>query len=719
MSAEQSYLTLEVEGVDAKFHVAWVRAAEELHSPVRVQVACGAKSTGEALALIGKKAEVRLRKGAGDDGGERVFKGRIREVDDDDGQTSLVIASSVSRLLDTCDYRTFVAATAIDIVTELLSDHGIQVTSRVTRTLTKLEQCVQAFESDLDFCSRILAEEGVTWIAKPDDGETIVLVDGADGYQDGGVDLALVERRRGQMVGEAVHGAKLRRAVAHDKASLRDYDFEHPQLDLSADEQSGSLEWYEYPAGFRTVSAGKTLAKIRLEQLQAESVTLHGETTSSRLQAGQVFSLHGATNTAMNGKWLVVAVSHEADELATGEEPPFSATFRAVPAPGGYRASRRPRPSFGGVETSTATGASGSEIHLDKYGRIKTLLRWERKRAADDQSSAWARVSQPQLSGAIFNPRVGWEELTGFVGVSADRPVILGRLYNGLARPPAGLPDKKVETHFGTMTTPNGTSGNFVKINDTAGSEHMGINSTGQFNEVTENDKVTTIAGNETRKTSANRSLNVKETKVTQVAGAYKVSITGLRQVTTDSNYSVKCGSERVLVGAARLFRVGGDYYTVCVDLTRVVGGAKGEAPIEHQSVFTQGVSAFLVKGDVAAKAGLSEAVGVGGAAIVKISGAKTVKSNGYGLTVRGLYFENLASRDAESAECTESFRSLTYTMSAGGKITGSAVSVEATSKLTIKSSGVTVTMTPSSITIDGDFDGSVSSVEEGNHAYG
>jgi type VI secretion system secreted protein VgrG len=717
MSERPPLIALKVEDVDARFYAIECRVDEELHAPMWIEVLAGVtaqrkRTTGAALHLIGKKATVTVSYADT----VRAFRGRVAEVNDEEDRLLIVITSAIGRLTSTCDYRMFTDATAIDIVTEVLGDQGISVDSRVGRAVAEREQCVQVFESHVAFCSRILAEEGITWFPKHDEGEAVTLVDEAAEYEDPGLTLEYHETS-GMVGAQAVHEVRLRRSMTCDKVSLRDYDFEHPTLDLKVEEGDGALESYDYPGGFTVNVAGKALARVRMQQLRSEAVVLEGEAVALALQAGYVFTLKGAPHDAMNGRWLVFAVSHEAIDMQ-GEDTSESgracvSRFRAVPAATGYRAARRLRPVFGGVETSTATGQGGSEIHLDPYGRIKTLLRWDRRRTHDHQSSGWARVMQPQLSGAIFNPRVGWEELIGFVGAGGDRPVMLGRLYNGAAPPPAKMPDSKVQTHFGTMTTPNGASGSFLKFDDTAGSEKTELESAGDYDEQTGNDKVTDIAVDDDRSVTGKRTLAVGERKLTKVDGAYKVSVSAVRNVSTDSDYSVTAGSESIMVGGARLFRIGGDYVTKCQNLLRIVCAAKAELPIEHQSVYTKGPAAFLVGADVTAKPILAENVSVAGAAIVKISGSKNVKCDGYTLSVKGLYFEKFASRDASGSECAEAFRSAKY-KTGNLQISGSAVTFEATSKMTIKSSGVTITLTPSEITVEGDFDGgNAFSIEE------
>lgn len=714
-------IEIAVEGVEAALVATACAVEERVGAAFSCRVVCVATSGGapvpaEGLDVIGKPATVTLR---GHEA-ERVFAGEVERVEDAEGHSVITVAAAVGRLAETRDYRVFVDQSATEIAKAVLSEHGIDVELRAHREAPKRAQCVQVFESDLEFCARILAEEGMCWFPRADDAAVVRVADAPETFVDTGITLDYREEA-GLWAGRALHAARLGRRAASDKVALRDYDFAHPQLDLAAEAGGGgALEWYEYPGGFATPEAGKELAAIRLGERRARAVTLEGEATAPDIEAGGVIAVQGAPVEAMNGRWLVLEVAHEASTRAETGEMISVARFRAVPADAGFRPARTAARPAGGAGTAVVTGASGEEIALDEHGRTRVLLRWDRRNAPDEKSSAFARVAQPQLSGAIFNPRVGWEQIVGFSDRGAEIPVLLGRLYNGQQPPPASLPAGKVETHFGTMTTPKGSSGNFVKINDTKGSESLALQASGNFNEQTENDKVSKVTADKSRTIAGKRKLIVKERLVTGVSGAHNLTVGALRKVTTDSNYSITAASETVIVGGARLFRVGGDYLTKTPTLARLVAGSKAEVPIEHQSVFTQGVSTVAVRGDLGTRAGLNEAIGVGGAHIVRVSGAQVVSCNNYGLNVKGLYAESFASRTASAGGAVgETFRTLRYEMKGGGHITGSEVAIQATARLTIKAGGATITMTPGSITISGDFEGSTPSVEEGDHKYG
>jgi type VI secretion system secreted protein VgrG len=713
-------ILLEIDGVDAEIKVSSCEVDERIGAAVIMRVSAAAFVAGELAELapldpVGRSATLTLHF----HDVERRFKGVVDAVEERSGRTEITLITPVGRLADTRDYRVFVDSSATEIATRVLGEHRIRVSWRARRAAPKRAHCVQVFESDLAFCARLLAEEGMSWFPEADAADAVVVADLPDTFPDPGTTIPF-RLESGLEVGRALHSARLTQQIAVETATLRDYDFRHPTLDLTGTAGKGSLEWYEYPGGFTTASEGGALAAIRLGEREAESLILEGSATEPELRAGAVFTLSHAPDELPEARWLVLSVIHEARRHAAEGELTYSARFRAVPASKGYRPQRLSPGPRGGVGTAVVTGAPGQEIALDEFGRTRVLLRWDRRNAADAQSSGFARVAQPQLSGSIFNPRVGWEELVGFPDAGGEIPLLLGRVYNAVQAPPASLPAKKVESHFGTMTTPAGSSGNFLQISDDAGKEGMSLNASGVYNERTENDKVTAIGVNDVRNVAGSRTRIVNKDLVESVAGDQSILVGGLRSVTAGSDYGVAAGSERVMVGGARIISTGGDYLTKTPTFVRLVGGAKQEIGVEHQSITTTGASTLLVGGSVSTVANTSEAVAVGGGAVVKVSGCQTINTGAYALTVTGVYSESFGSRTATAAgDVGEGFGKVTYDIGGAAAFTGAAVSVEASGTLTIKAGGVTIVMTSGSITVQGNLDGSTPSVEEGSHRYG
>src|SRR5262249_9638863 len=152
---------------------------------------------------------------------------------------------------------------------------------------------------------------------------------------------------------------------------------------------------------------------------------------------------------------------------------------------------------IGGVENATTTGPGQEDLHTEQYARVKAQLRWDRRGHKDEKSSTWVRTLQPPTSGGFMLPRVGWEGLLGFLGDSADRPVVLGRLSNGADRPPDAQPAHKTSSAFGSLTTPGGRTKNLVRMVDSAGAEAFDVVASHDFDEKTENDKVTSVKAND------------------------------------------------------------------------------------------------------------------------------------------------------------------------------------------------------------------------------
>ena len=605
------------------------------------------------------------------------------------------------------------------IAEEVLAARQLRVERRLTRELPARAQCVQHFESGLAFLSRILAEEGIVWWCKPGEDDTLVFSDSPAAYDDiAGTSVLRVAEDAGLVGEETVGRVRLRSCVVSDRASLRDYDFEHPGVDQSADaaEGSGGLEVFSYPGGFTDPSLGRTLARIRLQEARRDHLVLEAETSCRRFAAGHVVALTQGARDELNQRWLIVEVWHVLGERG------YIARFAGVPAADGYRPARVRPPRPGGVQTATVAAPHGVEIHTEAHGRVRAQLRWDRRPDRDEKSSAWMRVSQPPTSGGFFLPRAGWEVLLGFSGTSADAPFVLGRLANGQAPPPAALPARKVVGALGSLTTPNGGSANVLQLDDGAGAESMGFAASADYNERTENDKVTGVVGAETHAIGASRKLIVGTVHQVTVGGAQSYRVGANRQVNVNANKAITAASEAVTMGGARVFTIGGDQTTSCGGaLTRVVGAAKAEAAIEHQTRSVTGGSMVTVGGMWKVAAGAHAGVSVLGASVEQVGGIKNIVCGKYDLSVTGALSETLATRSVSAkGDRGEQFgASATYAIGGAAKLSGADIVVKATSKITLKAGGATLTITPGSITISANFDGAVASEDDGDQSYG
>ena len=63
---------------------------------------------------------------------------------------------------------------------------------------------------------------------------------------------------------------------------------------------------FDYPGEYAAIGAGETLAKIRMEEMQAEHETAHGETAARGLAVGVKFELGGFPSEYQNKAWLMI-----------------------------------------------------------------------------------------------------------------------------------------------------------------------------------------------------------------------------------------------------------------------------------------------------------------------------------------------------------------------------------------------------------------------------
>jgi type VI secretion system secreted protein VgrG len=695
-----------------RFLVSRLEGSERVHAPFRLKLTGwfdaepGQRAEVDAETLLGSAARLTIR---GEHGG-RTIAGVIDGVNAFESGYRLHLVPRLARLSLTVDHRLFRHKDTLAIVREVLGGHGVPLESRIARALVTRPQCVQAFESDLTFVARLLAEEGIAYhLEHGDADDVVVLGDNPGAYAPilGREELPFGGGEAGGLrQGESVFEARLGAAVVTERVTLSDFNHETALVDQRAEAGDGLLERYEYPGGYRDPGQGKTLAAIRREEVQGDRRVLTGRTTSRRLAPGATFLLSGAPREDMNGRWLVRELAHEGHDHgaapSTGTSSRYVAAFVAVPADRPHRPVRLPQPTMGGVQSATITGPSGSEIHTEAGGRVTALLRWDRLRPKDDTSSHWLRPVQPATSGGAYLPRVGWETLLGFSGLSGDVPYELGRLYNGRATPPEGLPGQKVRGAFGSQTTPGGGSANVLRMDDAAGAEGMLLNASHDYNERTENDKKTTVTADDAHTIGSDHKYLVGIVQEVKIDGAQTYSIGADRELSVGGNLVIEAASESIGVGALRSFTIGGDFKTtVGGALTRTVLGAKAEIATMSQNVHVTGGSRVSIGGTRLESAEVAVGVGVLGASNLSVAGAYTIASAKYSLSA-GTLKEDYASMAIAAGAAVEDAFADAASLSVGGSLTlaGSVVSFVAMEKIAIDAAGVTVTITPGSIEI-------------------
>ncbi|MBN3829520.1 type VI secretion system tip protein VgrG, partial [Burkholderia sp. Ac-20384] len=90
------------------------------------------------------------------------------------------------------------------------------------------------------------------------------------------------------------------------------------------------------------------------------------------------------------------------------------------------------------LETAIVVGPQGEEVYTDELNRIRVQFVWDRLNPGNENASCWVRVVQSDTGGGyggVHVPRIGEEVLIDYVGGDCDRPLAVGRVYNGANQP--------------------------------------------------------------------------------------------------------------------------------------------------------------------------------------------------------------------------------------------------------------------------------------------
>ncbi|KFA90557.1 type VI secretion system Vgr family protein [Archangium violaceum] len=655
-------------------------ADEAISQPYTLDVLLAAPSdvSVDERALLGQNALLAVHLG---EDGERYFHGVVSRVtrweaggSEERLRYRATIVPRWWTLKHTRNSRIFQEKTVPDIVHEVLGDALVEHRLELNGSYATRTYCVQYRESDFDFVSRLLEEEGIFYYFEhTEDAHTLVLADTSLGCPAMPGEARLVFRTTTKMVADSeyVHEFSSQLQVQPGAVALRDYNFVRPSQDLTAtstdDEAESSLEVYDYPGCYEAPGTGKALAKVRLEELRARVELASGASNCRRLRAGHTLELDEHPADAFNRGYLVLSARHEGrqPEVLLFEGQPdarqesYRNTFTCLPAKVPYRPPRTtPRPLIPGAQTAIVVGPSGEEIHTDEHGRIKVQFHWDREGGRDDKSSCWIRVSQSWAGpgwGALYLPRIGHEVVVEFLEGDPDRPLVTGSVYNGENPPPISLPDDKTRSTLRSSSSPGGDGSNELRFEDAAGQEQVYFHAQKDLDIVVENDKTQQVGGNETllvkkdrsRTIEGNQSLEVKKNDDSVIGGNQSLRVDKDRSTSVGGNHTETVagdqsvsvgGSQSVLVSMASLETVGlgkmlnvGGAYSVSVGgalnqlvggiKAEQVGGAKSEVVGAKKSETVVGSRSLQVGGDLTEQVGKSRNLKVGKDLMVSVGG--------------------------------------------------------------------------------------------------
>jgi type VI secretion system secreted protein VgrG len=482
--------------------------------------------------------------------------------------------------------------TVEDIVKKVLQDGGItsdRFDFRLQNKPSRREYCVQYRETDLNFISRLLEEEGIFYFFEHTQNKhLLVFGDSTVAYQpvQGNADVPF--NPAGMVPGEEyVYGFNFSQRVYSGKITQRDFNFEKPSLDLKSEEKDKSyekLEVYDYPGKYLDQNRGKKLTQIRLQESITYKEKVEGQSACPRFIPGFKFKLKDHERNNLNQEYLLVELIHNGTQPQSLEErsdteegTTYSNDFMGIPSSVTFRPEKKtPKTIVEGMQSAIVTGPKGEEIYTDEYGRVKVQFHWDREGKKDDKSSCWIRASTRLAGGnygMIFIPRIGQEVLVDFLEGDPDQPIITGLLYNADNMPPYKLPDEKTKSTIKTNSSIGGNGFNEIRFEDEKGKEQIFIHGEKDLDiriksdrresigndrhlivkrdlkEKIEFDKHVMVGRNEFREVKTDYNLKVGGMSAVWIVGSSSRAITGDAMETFDANHSEAVNGTYHLMG--------------------------------------------------------------------------------------------------------------------------------------------------------------------------
>ncbi|MDM7920747.1 MAG: type VI secretion system tip protein TssI/VgrG [Pyrinomonadaceae bacterium] len=571
--------------------------------------------------ILGKGVTIKVKQS---DGTSRVFNGMVARFSQGTRHTRFSfyeaeIVPHVWLLTHKRQSRIFQNKSVEDIISEVL--RGFEFSIQLDTPRNKRNYCVQYQETDWDFVSRLMEEEGIFYFFEHSENvHKLIISDTSKSHQPCPVKSEIEYFHKVDETDKVatIQSWSFVNRILTGKVTLWDHHFQQPanknQAELSTRFQLGGnqqLEIYEYPGGYArkydgiSASGGEQTGELShistdkektvknyMEIFEARHETANGSGDCPSITSGFRFSMKSHPNATLNADYVVTEVTHQArqspsyvSDEAVGD--PYLNRFTAI----GYGAGKptfRPefttsKPIIHGSQTAIVVGPAGEDIFVDKYGRVKVQFHWDRQGHYNESSSCWVRVAQGWAGkkwGMIFTPRIGMEVIVHFLDGDPDRPIITGCVYNAEAMPPYALPDEKTKSTIKSDSSKGGGGFNEIRIEDKKGSEQLFIHAqkdqdirvNNDCKEIVIHDRHLIVDNDQFEKVKKDKHLKVGGDQNEEIGGTFSKKVGAEIHEKAGSNVAVEAGmgvhikagtSAVIEAGASLTLKVGGNFINI------------------------------------------------------------------------------------------------------------------------------------------------------------
>ncbi len=530
--------------------------------------------------LLGQKLTVELALPAG---GKRYFNGLCNRVSQSGRNVEFTgyqveLVPELWLWSKRAQSRIFQHLSVPDILRRVLE--GLDVVYELRGTFQPRNFCVQYRETDFNFASRLMEEEGIYYFFKHTaSGHQMVVANTPQGHPDvpSRNTLRYSASNGGNAPDDHIYDWQKVQELRSGKYTLWDHRFELPHRHLEADKtilesvavgqvthqlrvgSNGRLELYDWPGeyaqrfdgvdrggGDRAADLDKIFednrrtVEIRMQEEALPSLAIRGASGCRQLTAGHKLTLQGHFNA--DGAYVLTSVQHRATNASyrSGAQGGFTYhnSFTCIPFGLPYRPLRlTPKPVVPGTQTAVVVGPSGQELFTDKYGRVKVQFHWDREGRNNADSSCWVRVAQLWAGkrwGTSFWPRIGQEVVVDFLEGDPDQPIIVGSVYNADQMPPylGDGPDDKHENDnkvsgVKSNTTTGGVGYNEWRFDDTKDKEQIFIHAERNMDTRVKKDcmegvggsRHLSVGGDQNEQVGGKKNLTVKKDHAEKIEG--------------------------------------------------------------------------------------------------------------------------------------------------------------------------------------------------------
>ncbi len=573
----------------------------------------------EAKSILGQGVTISINQR---DNTKRSFSGIVNQFSQGNRNTRFsfyyaTIVPHIWILTQKRQSRIFQHKSVPDILREVFS--GFEVSYEIQGQFKPRNYCVQYNETDFDFASRLMEEEGIFYFFEHKNGQHKMIVANTPQSHPNCPEkneipyFIKVERSDEDFI-SSIHTWQTDHRMQSGKVTFWDYHFQTPTNKLDASQPSyfniadmRKLEIYEYPGGHARKyddidSGGGERSDIRnifddkqknvetaMQSLDAQYRVTSASSDCSSITAGYKFTF---SNHVSAGEYVITSALHEAEQnpsyVSDDEiEEPYTNNFSCILHGKGnppFRPIRQtPKPLIQGSQTAYVVGPAGEEIFTDKFGRVKVQFHWDRHGQVNSDSSCWVRVAQTWAGnkwGAVFIPRIGMEVIVHFLEGDPDQPIITGCVYNSEAMPPYTLPDEKTKSTIKSDSSKGGGGFNEFRIEDKKGSEQIFIHGEKNLDvrikndamELIQKDRHLIVNNDQLEKVKKDKHLQVGGDKNEKVDGSVSLKVGSDIQEKTGQKYALEAGMEvhikggtNVVIesGATLTLKVGGNFINI------------------------------------------------------------------------------------------------------------------------------------------------------------